>query len=302
MCVTSPPYYGLRDYGHDEQIGLEEAPDAYIAKMVEVFSEVRRVIADDGTLWLNLGDSYGPGKQLLGIPWRVALALQANGWVLRQDIIWHKPNPMPEGSAKDRCTKSHEYLFLLSKSERYFFDGEAIKEPSTEVDRPQRRRALEIARDTKDHFDAIRACGATDAGKNQITQDGFGKNAPEVKRLADEAKAALRGYYREFTFSDTKNKRSVWSIATKPYKGAHFAVFPSELVEPCILAGSRNDDTVLDPFNGSGTTGQVAIEHGRRYLGIELNPEYVELTRVRLEGIMKDKAAMPLPQLDLFAA
>jgi site-specific DNA-methyltransferase (adenine-specific)/site-specific DNA-methyltransferase (cytosine-N4-specific) len=248
-CVTSPPYWGLRDYGHDGQLGLESTPDEYVARMVGVFREVRRVLADDGTLWLNLGDSYATGagkvgdhpgggvqgaswrgattspnrlpiegfkpKDLVGIPWRVAFALQADGWWLRQDIIWHKPNPMPE-SVTDRCTKSHEYLFLLAKSERYFYDGEAIAEPALH--------------------------------------------------------------------SDTRNRRSVWTIATKPFKGAHFAVMPEALAEPCVLAGSRADDLVLDPFSGSGTVGVVALRHGRRFVGVELNPEYAEIARDRIEG------------------
>ena len=323
-CVTSPPYFGLRDYGHEGQLGLEPTPDEFVANLVEVFRCVRDVLADDGTLWLNIGDSYNtqpPGnktpsgfsqtrpsrisgngdqetvntgrqlidglkkKDLIGIPWMLAFALRADGWYLRQDIIWHKPNPMPE-SVRDRCTKAHEYVFLLSKSERYYFDAEAIKEQSNEADRPQRRRAIEISKAaglTQAHFDAIRACGATDAGKNQVTQDGYMKNAPEVQRLADEAKAALGGYYREFTFSEQKNKRSVWTVATRPYKGAHFATFPPALIEPCILAGSRPGDVVLDPFMGSGTTAAVSVQHGRKYLGCELNPEYKALQDQRIE-------------------
>jgi site-specific DNA-methyltransferase (cytosine-N4-specific) len=315
-CLTSPPYFGLRDYGHAGQIGLEQTPDEYVAKMVEVFRCVRDVLADDGTLWLNLGDSYSAQggaqvqgtkqakgsqsgawggesrkgvaglkpKDLIGIPWRVAFALQADGWYLRQDIIWHKPNPMPE-SVTDRCTKAHEYVFLLSKGPRYYFDSEAIKEQSNEADRPQRRRAIEIAKEaglTQAHFDAIRACGATDAGKSQVTQDGYMKNAPAVQMLADEAKAALGGYYREFTFSDKKNKRSVWTVTTKPFKGAHFATFPPDLIEPCILAGSRPGDLVLDPFGGAGTTGLVAKKHGRNAVLCELNPDYVRLAKDRI--------------------
>lgn len=300
-CVTSPPYFGLRDYGTaswdggdsecdhkpsstpttrglasstlgggksssghqqegfrgscprcgavriDRQIGLEETPDEYVAKLVEVFRNVRRTLRNDGTLWLNLGDSYaanrsyqvqstkggpkhGPGqavggagstvpkglkpKDLIGIPWRVAFALQADGWYLRQDLIWHKPNQMPE-SVRDRCTKSHEYIFLLSKSERYYFDAESVREDSV-------------------------------------------------------------------TKSEKRNRRSVWTVATKPFKGAHFATFPPDLIEPCILAGSPVGGCVLDPFNGAGTTGKVAILNNRQYIGIELNPDYVELTKRRL--------------------
>lgn len=363
-CVTSPPYFGLRDYGHEGQIGLEQTPDEYVAKMVEVFREVRRVLRDDGTLWLNLGDSYAgagpsgasyqsettkkraemntdgafrisktlaargltysekkpippPGlkkKDLIGIPWRVAFALQADGWYLRQDIIWHKPNPMPE-SVRDRCTKAHEYIFLLTKNERYYFDSEAMKEPATgnttgraatfdrsgnavsehvlpgqnaaqHRPRPQQARAMELAKKaglTRAHFEAIRSCGVGDAGKAQHTQSGYGKNDPTIQALADEAKAALGGYYREFLISDTRNRRSVWSVATRPYKGAHFATYPPDLIEPCVLAGSRPGDIVLDPFGGSGTTAEVAISQGRFAWLCELNPEYVPLIKARAE-------------------
>jgi DNA modification methylase len=241
-CVTSPPYFGLRDYGHDGQIGLEPSPDAFVATMVEVFREVHRVLVDDGTLWLNLGDSYGSGKQLLGIPWRVALALQADGWYLRQDIIWHKPNPMPE-SVRDRCTKAHEYIFMFSKSPRYYFDHIAMKEPvQGGSHRPQQERAKQIAREkglTKEHIAAIRSAGSTDVGKSKITQAGSGNNTEAVERLAREAKEVLGGYYREFLTNDgMRNRRSVWTVTTKPYKGAHFATFPPDLIEPCVLAGT----------------------------------------------------------------
>ncbi len=278
-CVTSPPYFGLRDYGHEGQIGLEATPDAYVAKMVEVFREVRRVLRDDGTLWLNLGDSYnaagrdGHGtrqgykqssnrasaskadncrpsvdwlkpKDLIGIPWRVAFALQADGWYLRQDIIWHKPNPMPE-SVRDRCTKAHEYIFLLSKSERYFFDGKAIREG----DQIYTRKASPKK---------IASSGALPNGPG--THGGFGKDITTVGA----------------------NKRSVWTVATRPYKGAHFATYPPDLIEPCILAGSRPGDTVLDPFGGSGTTAAVAKKHGRHAVLCELNPEYIPLIEQRI--------------------
>jgi len=274
-CVTSPPYWGLRDYGHDGQIGLEDTPEDYVANLVEVFREVRRVLRDDGTLWLNLGDSYantGAGdlskvggftgqrirarsipaglkpKDLVGIPWRVAFALQADGWYLRQDIIWSKPNPMLE-SVTDRCTKAHEYLFLLAKSERYYYDAAAIAEP------------------------AIHA-GATVLNNN-------GKNAQMGKHGQTR-----RGFLRPdgVTVAETRNRRSVWTITTKPYKGAHFATFPEELIEPMILAGSSNDGLVLDPFSGSGTTGAVALRLGRNFVGCELNPEYVKLAESRIRG------------------
>ena len=279
-CVTSPPYYGLRDYGHEGQIGLEETPGAYVSKLVEVFREVRRVLRDDGTLWLNLGDSYaGSGKgawankdggqkevyipdpdgpearmnktpiglkpkDLIGIPWRVAFALQSDGWWLRQDIIWHKPNPMPE-SVTDRCTKAHEYIFLLSKSERYHYDADAIAEESVE---PNRTRNDRVG-------------GSSHSERGQHSEGGF-------------------------TFgSETRNKRSVWTVATKPYSGAHFATFPPKLIEPCILAGCPAGGTVLDPFGGSGTTAAVANEHGRNAVLCELNPAYAELARKRLGGV-----------------
>ncbi len=312
MCVTSPPYFGLRDYGHDGQLGLEATPEGYVANMVAVFREVRRVLADDGTLWLNIGDSYyGAGqrgsqfgskapqplwrnkpnaerghkrgtphpetglkfKDLIGIPWMLAFALRADGWYLRQEIIWHKPNPMPE-SVTDRCTKAHESIFLLSKSASYLYDAAAVKEPASD-------NSVSAARRKRADFSTV--------GTKAIQGTGFGQSG---KSSNSDHKG------------DTRNRRSVWSIATRPYKGAHFAVYPPALVEPCILAGSRPCDVVLDPFNGSGTTGQVALQHGRRYVGIELNPEYVALTRVRLELVIKDKAAAAKlsPQSDLFAA
>jgi DNA modification methylase len=279
-CITSPPYWGLRDYGHGEQIGLEQTPDDYVAEIVAVFREVWRVLADDGTLWLNLGDSYaamrdskatpdtlrnGDGtkvltaanrnpnnlknaglkhKDLVGIPWRVAFALQADGWYLRQDIIWHKPNPMPE-SVTDRCTKAHEYVFLLTKSARYHFDNEAIKEPSANL-------------------------GATNIR--------FGGNKYGD---SDDPKHATKSG-NTYVDSGTRNKRSVWTINTKPFKSAHFAVMPEALVEPCVLASSKTGDIVLDPFAGSGTVGVVALRHGRKFLGVELNPEYADLANDRI--------------------
>jgi len=283
MCVTSPPYFGLRDYGVDGQLGLESSLWDYIDNMVEVFDLVHKLLADDGTLWLNMGDSYasagGPGwqgkngqradrrftasrgtvelrnatrrpptglkpKDLMGQPWRVALALQDAGWYLRQDIIWHKPNPMPE-SVKDRCTKAHEYIFLLSKSPKYFFDHEAIAEQS------------EYPR-----------------GPGNVT----GQELPGER---DGENANIRGSLHKIGARETRNKRSVWTVATVPYSGAHFATFPPALIEPCILAGSRPGETVLDPFFGSGTTGQVCNRLGRDWIGIELNREYEPLQKER---------------------
>lgn len=281
MCVTSPPYFGLRDYGHESQIGLEQTPQEYIDAMVEVFRCVRDVLADDGTLWLNIGDSYagagysnhkgtggtqredggkqrhqsGTGcknKDLIGIPWMLAFALRADGWYLRQDIIWHKPNPMPE-SVRDRCTKAHEYVFLLSKSERYFYDHEASKEPAVS-EKPAGNKRHKYA-------------------------DAYNTGTSEEHRT----KAGLLDLAgKEW---ETRNRRSVWSVATRPYKGAHFATFPPALIEPCILAGSRPNDIVLDPFMGSGTTAAVSVQHGRRYLGCELNPDYGLLQQERISHV-----------------
>lgn len=280
-CVTSPPYFGLRDYGVDGQIGLEQTPDAYVAQLVAVFREVRRVLRDDGTLWLNLGDSYGTGasgqnfdpasgatnsggqgaagafghkktpgvpgfyKQILGIPWRVAFALQADGWYLRQDIIWHKPNPMPE-SVTDRCTKAHEYIFLLAKSAQYYYDAEAVKEESA---------PWSSAKGFSEIGQAMRSNGI-DGHRN-----GAGKHSAELK--------------------SGRNKRSVWTVVTKPYSGAHFATFPPELITPCILAGAPQGGIVLDPFSGSGTTVATARQLGRVGIGIELNPVYNRLAMQR---------------------
>jgi len=277
-CVTSPPYYGLRDYGHDGQIGLEETPEEYIAAMVEVFRCVWDVLEDNGTLWLNIGDSYynyrpGQGqrqgkqsiasqkfsevevchkrglkldglkeKDLIGIPWMLAFALRADGWYLRQDIIWHKPNPMPE-SVQDRCTKAHEYIFLMSKSQKYHYDIDSIKEDAHTTDASDRNR------------DESRL-----------------NNTPGRTRMA----GLTTNHYEK------KNKRSVWTVTTKPYEGAHFAVFPQELIEPCILAGAPVGGIVLDPFMGSGTTAQVAQNLGRQYIGCELNSEYETLQNKRL--------------------
>tara|TARA_R100000697_G_scaffold36076_2_gene47886 strand:+ start:3163 stop:4005 length:843 start_codon:yes stop_codon:yes gene_type:complete len=242
-CITSPPYWGLRDYGEGEQLGLEETPEAFVENLVKVFREVKRVLRDDGTVWLNLGDSFLPNKQLGCIPFKVAMALQEDSWILRQDIIWHKPNPMPE-SVKDRCTKAHEYIFLLSKSPKYYFDNEAIKEDAKFPDGP-------------DSADKIKK----GVGKHGMdTRSGLHKIGANPKR----------------------NKRSVWTITTKPFKGAHFATFPMDLIEPCVLAGCPEGGTVLDPFGGSGTTALVANSHNRDAVLIELNEEYIEIAKKRL--------------------
>ena len=247
-CVTSPPYFGLRDYGHPGQIGLEKTPAEYVAALVEVFEGVRELLADDGVLWLNLGDSYGD-KQLLGMPWRVAFALQAAGWYLRQDVIWHKPNPMPE-SVTDRCTKAHEYLFLLTKSERYFWDPQAMQEASVDPVGSAKRYEAPF----------------WEHGKHQAG----GYSADGAKHTAGMKQ-----------FDGMRNRRSVWTVPTQPYSGAHFAVFPAALIEPCVLAGSRPGDVVLDPFIGSGTTAQVAQALGRNWIGCELNTEYAPLQQAR---------------------
>ena len=292
-CVTSPPYFGLRDYGCAGQIGLESTPDAYVAELVAVFREVRRVLRDDGTLWLNLGDSYASfrdgkatpdstrgddvgtlvpkgsamnrmastfagsrvkHKDLIGIPWRVAFALQADGWYLRQDIIWHKPNPMPE-SVRDRCTKAHEYIFLLAKSPRYYYDADAVKEQQTEST---------VARA------AYGWNGRTDDNSNGArTGSTFKRMAESGEKIGTIPSDGLR------------NKRSVWTVSTKPYREAHFATFPPDLIQPCIRAGCPAGGTVLDPFGGSGTTGEVAASEGRKAILIELNPEYVTLANKR---------------------
>jgi DNA modification methylase len=275
MCVTSPPYYGLRDYGgEDSQIGQEQSPEEYVQELVKTFRYVRDVLTDDGTLWLNIGDSYYnyrsdgnypqqtvsktrqdlpmntpvrgnkleglKSKDLIGIPWMLAFALRADGWYLRQDIIWHKPNPMPE-SVKDRCTKAHEYIFLMSKNKNYYYDNEAIKEPAKDW-------------------------GTRDRSNGKYHNPGTGLSPHS-------------GLTKSY---DKRNKRSVWSVNKKPYKGAHFATYPRELIVPCILAGSQRGDLVLDPFMGSGTTAMVAKELGRNYIGCELHEDYSNLIDKRL--------------------
>lgn len=248
-CVTSPPYFGLRDYGMDGQIGLEDSPDAFVARLVEVFREVRRVLRDDGTLWLNLGDSYAKDKNRLMIPARVALALQVDGWVLRDEIVWHKPRTTP-APVKDRTVAAHELIYLLVKQSRYHFDYLAIEEPA------------KYAGDTRQKSKVFRRL--TDSRANT-------KNSGQH---FDES--------RVFTVRETRRKRSVWSVSPSPYKNAHFATFPPDLIEPCVLAGCPAGGTVLDPFFGAGTTGLVAQKHGRMCIGIELNPKYADLARSRL--------------------
>lgn len=295
-CVTSPPYYGLRDYDAQGQIGLEETPAEYVAQLVAVFAEVHRVLRDDGTLWLNLGDSWSTGskwggstggkaaahlhgkaggggrnkqrhgiadKQLLGIPWRVAFALQDFGWYLRQEIIWHKPNPMPE-SVKDRCTKAHEHLFLLSKSPRYHFDHEAIKEPAVGG-----HSARASSFDREGNAVASHVLPGQSAAQH--------RPRPSVKRGGFNGKTEAMAATGQNAFRavvETRNKRSVWTVSTKPYSEAHFATYPPELIEPCVLAGCPVGGTVLDPFGGSGTTAGVALRHQRNAILCELNADY----------------------------
>ncbi len=316
-CVTSPPYFGLRDYGVEGQIGLESTPGEFVAAMVEVFREVRRVLKDDGTLWLNLGDSYASGgrktrdpgrskihpsyegdayqeglrpseppgikpKDLIGIPWRVAFALQADGWYLRQDIIWHKPNPMPE-SVRDRCTKAHEYIFLMSKSERYFYDQEATKEPAVASDLGAMGGGAQRLPDGSNANGGRNFRGHLPGNKSHKGTNAYHDGAEEHR-----TKEGLVRYSTKVNADPslmlTRNKRSVWSITTKPFKEAHFATFPPDLPEICIKAGSREGDTVLDPFGGAGTTGLVANRLGRNAILTELNPEYAAMARRRIEG------------------
>ena len=304
--VTSPPYWGLRDYGVEAQIGQERTVDAYVETLVEVFRAVRRVLRDDGTVWLNLGDSYAgswgaqsrsapvegisnvqiqahsrrtgtgsttrtglPAKNLVGIPWRVAFALQADGWILRSDIVWAKPNPMPE-SVTDRPTRAHEYVFLLTKSARYFYDADAIREPAVRPDWKHER---------------VTTPGNPDRNDGGCTQR-LPKRRTDKPRGHGRRHAGFNDRWDSLTKAEQQatgaNKRSVWTIATRAFPGAHFATFPPALVEPCILAGSRRQDTVLDPFVGSGTTGAVACGLGRQFIGIELNVDYAAMATARI--------------------
>lgn len=309
-CVTSPPYYGLRDYGVDGQIGLEQTPDSYVAELVAVFREVRRVLRDDGTLWLNLGDSYATGgerstgrndthretpggrggsfrggeqkatgqrdglkpKDLIGIPWRVAFALQADGWYLRSDIIWAKPNAMPE-SVKDRPTRSHEYLFLLAKSERYFYDADAIAEDAVTAD----PRVVDgFVPKSVNGKHAMDAGGQSAAVRVVDNQRGHGRRHAGFNERWDAMERA------EQHVAGKRNKRDVWTVSPAQFAGAHFATFPPALIEPCILAGCPRDGTVLDPFGGAGTTGLVADRLGRNAILCELNPVYAAMAAERI--------------------
>lgn len=337
-CVTSPPYWGLRDYGHADQIGMEKTPEEYVAKMVDVFREVRRVLRDDGTLWLNLGDSYATGggavgrcpgggdqgerflragmvgtqpnrmklqglksKDLIGIPWRVAFALQTDGWYLRQDIIWAKPNPMPE-SVRDRCTKSHEYVFLMSKSERYYYNQDAIKEDAVcgangsefhtgKTGEHQQGRSSKKPRGpgNKTHkgetaYDQGDERHRTKKGlvayANRVRESlARGSFSGKTEAMAGTGQNAFRAVV------DKRNKRSVWTIGVRPYAGAHFATMPPELAEPCVLAGCPEGGIVLDPFGGSGTTAGVSKKHWRKSIVCELNEDYAALMRDRIKSI-----------------
>lgn len=325
-CVTSPPYFGLRDYGTAEQIGLEETPEMFVAKLVEVFNEVKRVLKPTGTLWLNLGDSYWGGKgmngnskarntaeergaiqskgtplqnfraldgrhesikpkDLVGIPWMVAFALRANGWYLRQDIIWNKPNPMPE-SVTDRCTKSHEYIFLLSKSKQYFYDAAAIEEPCVWDTGGLTEKRIDRAEENHKAMPTVLKNGIRPKKKGPQTfggkkaRDGQESGGdPRNGHRTDENSQWGKVWDNE---KPTRNKRTVWTVATKPFREAHFATFPEELIYDCIKAGCPEGGIVLDPFMGAGTTGLVARKLNRNFVGIELNPEYIEIAESRL--------------------
>lgn len=289
--VTSPPYWGLRSYlpdGHSEkhrEIGHEPTLREFIDTMVGVFELARELLADDGTLWLNMGDGYIASaidrikpKDLSGQPWRLALALQDAGWYLRQDIVWHKPNPMPE-SVRDRCTKAHEYLFLLSKSEKYFYDFDAMQEPVSGTAHARGTGVNPKAREPAG-WDTGPGSHRAKVGRYPGTGVGFGRGYDPVAKPRVKQNASFSGSVNELV--TMRNRRSVWTIPTQSFDGAHFATFPEALVEPCVLAGSRPGDVVFDPFFGSGTTGQVAQRLGRRFLGCELNPEYETLQRDRL--------------------
>lgn len=306
-CVTSPPYFGLRDYGIKEQIGLEESPEEFVSNLVEVFNGVKRVLKPTGTLWLNMGDSYaGSGKgygdnrenkklqgsnsgsigvvennyktfalkskDLIGIPWMVAFALRSTGWYLRQDIIWAKPNPMPE-SVTDRCTKSHEYIFLFSKSRKYYYDAEAIKTEAKQPEDDLRRQEYQTW-DNKNTPDKLRNGIRPRKSGNIERKDGTARGCPEVSSSNVCGSVPWEG--------EKANKRSVWTINTKPFSEAHFATFPEELPATCIKAGCPEDGIVFDPFSGAGTTAVVARKLNRNFIGFELNPDYIKISEERL--------------------
>lgn len=328
-CVTSPPYYGLRDYGVDGQIGHEESPEEYISKLVEVFREVRRVLTDKGTLWVNIGDSYAHSlrqsggeyagkiangnkgqikkgfkplqkgykeKDLIGIPWMLAFALRADGWYLRQDIIWQKPNCMPE-SVKDRCTKSHEYIFLLTKSKNYYFDSNAIREENQDTYNGKRgttktRKKLESA--MRDFSDKEAMNKYSTNGRNKRTVRSVDDEIDFIKAVADELECY--GIDKDIIGTSLLNslitsKKSVWSYPTSAFKGAHFATFPPNLIEPCLKAGCPSGGIVLDPFFGSGTVGLVSQKHNMNYVGIELNESYCDIAKKRIEEHKKSESA-----------
>lgn len=334
MCVTSPPYYGLRDYGVEGQIGLEETPAEFIARLVEVFREVRRILRDDGTAWVNMGDSYagswgahgrddmGVGvstlsqrqvmasqrkakatthaeykpKDLMGMPWRLAFALQDDGWYLRQDIIWHKPNPMPE-STRDRCTKAHEYIFLLSKSRRYHCDMSSIREPAAEASLNR------WAQDIENQAGSDRVPGKSNGpmkavGGDRSRRDSFQREDSKREQVIPrQSKGTHRPDRAESEWDiGTRNKRSVWTVATQGFKEAHFATFPPDLIRPCILAGAPLGGVVLDPFGGAGTTAVVSMQEGRKSILCELNPEYAAMAERRIAAAWLDGAA----QMDVF--
>ena len=322
--VTSPPYYGLRDYNNDNQLGQEDTPEKYIERLVMIFGEIKRVLRPDGTVWLNLGDSYwGSGgvsgqspealnlgktraeriyasegitrnlksdylkpKDLIGIPWRVAFALQANGWYLRQDIIWHKPNPMPE-SVKDRCTKAHEYIFLLTKSKKYFYDYKAIQEPIKDVSIARAFRGL--SEENKWNEGAPGSTAHSISKPRPNVPKGERKKFKPSEGGGGSGLKGHSGYYDaagKIIGNGMANKKSVWTVPTKAFKDAHFAVFPEELIKPCVLAGCPEGGVVYDPFFGAGTTGQVAMTCYRKFIGSELNPEYVEIAYKRLKTLL----------------
>ena len=323
-CVTSPPYFGLRDYGVNGQIGLEETPAEFIARLVELFREVRRVLRNDGTVWVNMGDTYasrpngtggfgGQGgdaphvairtanarrssqvpqglkhKDLMGVPWRLAFALQDDGWYLRQDIIWAKPNPMPE-STRDRCTKAHEYIFLLSKSPQYYCDMSAIREPAAESSNIRWAQDLERQAGSErvpgKLNGRMKAVGGLRSKRNSFARD------PKAGTGDHGQKAQHRSGRDNIEYAQSRNKRSVWTVATAKYSGAHFATFPPDLIRPCILAGAPRGGMVLDPFGGAGTTSLVSMQEGRRSIPCELNPQYAQLARARVKAAWMDGAS-----------